>query len=155
MVTFALVIATSAVVGPASATGGVWVNVEPDDVEHGDTEQSMAVLVEDVTESTEVVVNVTSLAEAGADLSNASVEVTEPPDASVDATIDRTDDDALIRLTLTADPDTAPTDVSFRMALTGLDTADAAHARLDYVVTYEDGRRHTQRFELRTPTSRG
>lgn len=147
-----LAVATSAVaVGPSAATQSVWVNVDPGDLEHGDAEQSMEVLVEGATESTEFTVNVTSLADAGVDLSDAAVSVDEPPGAAVDAALVRSGDDVLVRVSVDPEDGTAPADVEFGMTLTGLDTANASHARLDYGVTYEGGQRTTPTFELRNP----
>lgn len=127
----------------------MFVNINPADVEHGDTEQSMAVFVEGVTEPTEVVVNVTSLSEAGVDLSNATVETTGT-DSSVDATLTRHGDAVLVRVTLDPGTDT-PTDFDFGLTLRGLDTTNASHTRLAYVVEHDDERGQTQRFSLENP----
>lgn len=143
-------VAAGAVVNPALATGAVWVNVEPDDVRHGDTEQSMAVFVEGVDGSAEFVVNVTPLAAAGVDLSAAAVEADGPADVSIDPALDRSGDTALVRVSLDTETDRT-TDVSFEVTLTGLETANATHTRLEYGIEYADDQRRSQTFELRDP----
>lgn len=149
LILVALVV-TGAAVGPSIATSSVWVNVDPDDVQHGESEQSMDVFVEGVSGSTEVVLNVTPLATAGVDLSTAAVETEGPADTSIDATIDRGSDSALVRVSVDTGTDSA-TDVSFRLTLTGLDSATASHTRLNYGIDYEDGQRQSQTFELANP----
>jgi hypothetical protein len=149
LVVVALVV-TGATVGPSIATSSVWVNVEPHDVQHGESEQPIGVFVEGVSGSTEVVLNVTPLVTAGVDLSTAAVETEGPADTSIDATLDRSNDTALVRVTLDTGTDTA-TDVSFRLTLTGLDTAAASHTRLNYGIAYEGGQRQSQTFELANP----
>lgn len=143
-------VAAGAVVNPALATGSVWVNVEPDDLQHGDTEQSMAVFVEGVDGSAEFVVNVTPLAAAGVDLSAAAVEADGPADVSIDPTLDRSGDAALVRVRLDTETDRT-TDVSFEVTLTGLETANATHTRIEYGIENGGDQRRSQTFELQNP----
>jgi hypothetical protein len=148
-----LLVVTSAFVllppGSASASRSVWVNVEPGDVTHGETEQSMDVLVEEPPDDFAFVVNVSSLADAGVDLTNASVDVDQPEDATVNATLTRVDGDVLVRVEL--DTDDTPGDLRFEMTLTGMATENASHTRLSYDVQYGDQRRGTRTFDLRNP----
>lgn len=143
-------VVTAAAVGPSIATGSIWVNVDPEDIRHGEAEQTMEVFVEGVSGSSEFVVNVTPLAAAGVDLSGAAVELDDPAEVSADASIERTGEFVLIRVTIDAATDST-TDASFGLTLTGLETANANHTRLNYGIEYEDGQRQSQTFELANP----
>lgn len=147
---FTIALATLAV-GPAVGTPSLWVNVDPEGLEHGDTSQSIEVLVEGVDGPTSFVLDVTSLAEAGVDLSGMGVEVDRPVEPRVDATVLRTDGDVLVRVALDPGEDATTGQVAFGMTLTGLDTANASHARLDYGVRYGNETAETRTFDLRDP----
>lgn len=143
-------VVTGVAVAPSISTSSLWVNVDPDDIRHGESEQTMEVFVEGVSGSSEFVVNVTPLAAAGVDLSGTSVEVDDPAEVSADASIVRTGEAVLVRVTLDAATD-SPTDASFGLTLTGLETANANHTRLNYGIEYEDDHRQSQTFELANP----
>lgn len=149
LVSVALVV-TGAAVGSGIATNALWVNVDPDDLRHGEAKQTMDVFVEGVSGSSEFVVNVTPLAASGVDLSGAAVEVDDPAEVSADASIERPGEVVLIRVTIDAATDST-TDASFGLTLTGLETANATHTRLAYSIRYEDGQRQSQTFELANP----
>jgi len=102
-------------------------------------------------DSTVVVVNLSSLKQAGVDISNASVAVSEDTEAQVNATLTRSDQAGLIRIELSPQPDAPRTDIRFELMLTGLDTNNATHTRLNYDIRYDGERGGTPKFGLTNP----
>lgn len=145
-----LAVASLLLTAPVVADGDAGASVaglNPTDVDHGETTQTLHLGGQLPTNATHLTVDVSSLAEAGVDLSNASVVVERStPGVRVDASLERAGDSTVVRATL--DATEGPTGFRLALKLRGLETADADQAWLRYDGTVGDSRFESNRFRL-------
>lgn len=145
-----LVLATSLSAAPVAAADGEIRALNPSHLEHGDSAQTISIVGTAPGELTVLTIDVTPLAAAGVDLSNATLSVDrDPNDLLSNARIERTDDAVLLRVRIAARAN--DTDFRARLRLDNIDTSDADHTDLRYDADFGDQSLHSHWFELSDP----